>query len=124
LENVGVNVNITPHITKTQEDEKGKRTIGLDITQIKSSNFIEFTDFNAPITEDSTISVYVDVENEQSVLVGGMIRSSPQTIEHKIPIIGDIPFVGHFFKKSEMVEKTSEIIIIITPHIIDSQNSI
>ena len=139
LENVGVNVNITPHITKTQESEKsprpsllkegvkgeeGKRTIGLDITQIKSSDFIEFTDFNAPITEDSTISVYVDVDDEQSILIGGMIKSNPQNIERKIPIIGDIPFLGRLFKKTETVEKSSEIIFIITPHIISIQSSI
>ncbi|MFQ6043614.1 MAG: secretin N-terminal domain-containing protein, partial [Candidatus Poribacteria bacterium] len=134
LENVGVNVNITPHITKAEENEKSpqspltkgeksKSTIGLDITQVKSSNFIEFTDFNAPITEDSTISVYVDVEDEQSVLIGGMIRSEQQKIERKIPIIGDIPFVGHLFKKTEAVEKTSEIIVIITPRVINVQSS-
>ena len=123
LENVGVNVTITPHITKTPEGQESKGMIGLDITQVKSSNFIEFTDFNAPITEDSTISVYVDVENEQSVLIGGMIMSNPQNIERKIPIIGDIPFVGRLFKKTETVEKTSEIIVIITPHIINVQSS-
>ncbi|HIE30254.1 TPA: hypothetical protein EYP66_23580, partial [Candidatus Poribacteria bacterium] len=123
LENVGVNVTITPHITKTEESEESKRTIGLDITQVKSSNFIEFTDFNAPITEDSTISVYVDVEDEQSVLIGGMIKSNQQNIERKIPIVGDIPFVGSLFKKAETVEKTSEIIVIITPRVINIQSS-
>ena len=123
LKNVGVNVTVTPHITKTQEDEEGKRTIGLDITQVKSSNFIEFTDFNAPITEDSTISVYVDVEDEQSVLIGGMIKSDKQNIESKIPVIGDIPLLGRLFKKTETTEKTSEIIVIITPHIINVQGS-
>ncbi|MBM3235700.1 hypothetical protein FJZ31_05330 [Candidatus Poribacteria bacterium] len=134
LKNVGVNVTVTPHITKTQENgksprpplikgEEGKGTIGLDITQVKSSNFIEFTDFNAPITEDSTISVYVDVENEQSILIGGIIKSDRQNIERKIPIIGDIPLVGRLFKKTEIVEKSSEIIVIITPHIINVQVS-
>jgi type II secretory pathway component GspD/PulD (secretin) len=95
----------------------------LDITQVKSSNFIEFTDFNAPITEDSTISVYVDVEDEQSILIGGMIKSDRQNIERKIPIISDIPLVGRLFKKTETVEKNSEIIVIITPHIINVQGS-
>jgi general secretion pathway protein D len=131
LKNVGVNVTVTPHIThpcpskegKTQENEEGKPTVGLDITQVKSSNFIEFTDFNAPITEDSTISVYVDVEDEQSVLIGGMIKSDKQNIERKIPIISDIPLVGRLFKKTETVEKSSEIIVIITPHIINVQGS-
>ncbi len=122
IENVGVNINITPHIAKTQESEEVKRTIGLDITQVKSSNFIEFTDFHVPITDDSTISVYVDVEDEQPIVIGGMTKTDKQKTEHKIPILGDIPFVGRLFKKTETVNKYSELIIIITPHIIDIQS--
>ena len=119
LDNVGVNVTITPHIARTQVSEEGKRTIGLDITEIRASNFLEFTDFNAPITEDSSISAYIDVEDGQSILIGGMIKSKQQNIETKIPVLGSIPLFGRLFKKTETVVEDSEIIMIITPHIVD-----
>ena len=91
---VGINITITPHIAKSQAGPDGKRTIGLDIDQIQASNFIEFTDFNAPITEDSSISAYIDVEDGQQIVVGGMIKSKQQEIENKVPILGDIPLIG------------------------------
>ena len=119
---VGINITITPHIARSREGSDGKRTIGLDIEQIQASNFIEFTDFNAPITEDSSISAYIDVEDGQQIVVGGMIKSKQQEVESKVPILGDIPFVGRLFKRTEKVSENSEIVIIITPHIVDIKN--
>ncbi len=119
---VGVTITITPHIAKSQTKDSKKRTIGLDISQITLSNFVEFTDFNAPITEDSSISAFIDVEDGQQIVVGGMIKEKRQQIESKVPILGDIPFIGGLFKKTETVTENSEVVIIITPHIIDIQN--
>ena len=119
---VGVTITLTPHIAKSQTAENSKRTIGLDISQITLSNFVEFTDFNAPITEDSSISAFIDVEDGQQIVVGGMIKEKRQQIESKVPILGDIPFIGGIFKKVETVAENSEVVIIITPHIIDIQN--
>ena len=119
---VGVTIAITPHIAKSQTRENKKRTIGLDISQITLSNFVEFTDFNAPITEDSSISAFIDVEDGQQIVVGGMIKEKRQQIESKVPVLGDLPFIGSLFKKVETVAENSEVVIIITPHIIDIQN--
>ncbi len=119
---VGVTITLTPHIAKSQTAKNSKRTIGLDISQITLSNFVEFTDFNAPITEDSSISAFIDVEDGQQIVVGGMIKEKRQQIESKVPILGDIPFIGGIFKKVETVAENSEVVIIITPHIIDIQN--
>jgi len=122
LDDVGVGVTITPHIAKTEVAEGGKRTIGLDITEIRASNFLGFTSFNAPLTEDSTVSAYIDVEEGQPILIGGMIKSKQQNKEKKLPILGSLPFVGRLFKQSETVVEDSEIVMIITPHIVDIKN--
>ncbi|MFQ6043710.1 MAG: type II secretion system protein GspD, partial [Candidatus Poribacteria bacterium] len=120
---VGITAEITPHIAKTKAGADGKRTIGLDITNINAGNFIEFTDFNAPITEDSNISAYIDVEDGQSILIGGMIKSKQQNIEYKVPFLGSIPVIGRLFKSTETAMEDSEIIMIITPHIVDIKSS-
>ena len=116
---VGINISLTPHIAKSQVGEDGKRTIGLDIENISASNFIEFTDFNAPITDDNAISVYIDVEDGQQIVVGGIIRKKQKQVENKLPILGDIPFIGRLFKNTETGVEDTEIVIIITPHIVD-----
>ena len=119
---VGINISLTPYIAKSQAGEDGKRTIGLDITNISASNFIEFTDFNAPITDDNSISVYIDVEDGQQIVVGGIIRKKQKQVENKLPILGDIPLLGRLFKSTETAIEDTEIVIIITPHIVDIKN--
>lgn len=119
---VGINIQLTPFIAKSQVGEDGKRTIGLDITSISASNFIEFTDFNAPITDDNSLSVYIDVEDGQQIIVGGIIRKKQKEVENKVPILGDIPLLGRLFKSTETEVQDTEIVFIITPHIIDIKN--
>ena len=119
---VGINISLTPYIAKSQVVEDGKRTIGLDIENISASNFIEFTDFNAPITDDNAISVYIDVEDGQQIVVGGIIRKKQKQVENKLPILGDVPFIGRLFKNTENAVEDAEIVIIITPHIVDIKN--
>ncbi len=118
---VGINISLTPYIAKSQESENGKRTIGLDLTNISASNFIEFTDFNAPITDDNSLSAYVDIEDGQPLIVGGIIRKKQKQVENKVPILGDIPLLGRLFKSTETEVQDTEIVFIITPHIIDIQ---
>ena len=116
---VGINISLTPYIAKSQAGEDGKRTIGLDIANISASNFIEFTDFNAPITDDNAISTYIDVEDGHQIVVGGIIRKKEKQVENKLPILGDIPLIGRLFKNTETAVEDTEIVIIITPHIVD-----
>ncbi len=119
---VGINISLTPYIAKSKAEDDEKRTIGLDITNISASNFIEFTDFNAPITDDNSLSVYVDVEDGQQLIVGGIIRKKQKQVENKVPILGDIPLLGRLFKSTETEVQDTEIVFIITPHIIDIKN--
>ena len=121
---VGINIDLTPYIAKSLTSDNGgdARTIGLDIANISASNFVEFTDFNAPITEDNSISSYIDVEDGQRIVVGGIIRQKQTNVETKLPILGDIPLIGRLFKKTETKIENTEIVIIITPHIVDLKN--
>ena len=120
---VGINIDLIPHITRSKSDTNGLRTIGLEIEQIQASNFIEFTDFNAPITEDRTFSGYIDIQDGQQIVVGGMIKSKQTEVENKVPFLGDIPLIGGLFRSTETIVENSEVVILITPHIVDMQNA-
>jgi len=122
LQDIGISIEITPHIAKsglTRLAEGEKRTVGLDIETMNVSNFVEYTDFNAPITADSNITTYVDVVDGEQIVIGGMMRSETKQVTHQIPILGSIPFIGRLFKKTEELKEDTELLILITPHIID-----
>ncbi|GIX07131.1 MAG: hypothetical protein KatS3mg115_1534 [Candidatus Poribacteria bacterium] len=119
LQDIGINIQITPHISRRRTQEGKKPTIGLQIDQITASNFIEFTSFNAPVTEESTIQTYIDAEDGQTIVIGGLKKRKQQNIVEKVPILGDVPILGALFRRTEKVTQESEIVIVIQPHIID-----
>lgn len=124
LNDIGINLSLTPHIakygTKSKALKEGeKRTIGLEITRINVSSFLEYTDFNAPVTADSTITSYVDIEDGDQIAVGGMIKKESKKTIHKFPILGSIPFVGRIFNRTADTVENTQLWVLITPHIID-----
>jgi type II secretion system protein D len=119
LQDVGINITITPHIARRKVTESGKRTIGLEIAQITASNFLEFTSFNAPLTEESRIQTYIDAQDGQQIVIGGLKKQKTQRIVEKVPVLGDLPLLGVLFRKTEDVVQDSEIVVIIEPHIVN-----
>lgn len=122
LQDIGINISITPRIARMTAGDRGKRTIGLQIDQITASNFIEFTNFNAPLTEESTVSTFIDAEDGQQIVIGGLKKRKQQEVEEKVPVLGDLPLIGALFRRTENVAQDSEVVIVITPRIVDINN--
>ncbi len=54
----------------------------------------------------------------KTVAVGGMMRTSVLETEEKVPILGDVPLLGFFFKKQQKKKVKTELILLITPHVL------
>jgi type II secretory pathway component GspD/PulD (secretin) len=60
----------------------------------------------------------VRVKNGGTVVIGGMATSTMQDRTTKVPLLGDIPTLGHLFKSTEAKESTRDVLIFITPRIL------
>ncbi|MCX5705547.1 MAG: hypothetical protein NTZ92_05785 [Candidatus Omnitrophica bacterium] len=61
----------------------------------------------------------VKLKDGETIVIGGLIRNDSQTVVSKLPILGDIPFIGAAFRhKSQTPGKERELLVFITPHII------
>ncbi len=61
----------------------------------------------------------VRVKDGDTLVIGGLIQERDTTKENKIPILGDIPGLGFFFRNTHTRKTKTELVILITPHIID-----
>jgi type II secretory pathway component GspD/PulD (secretin) len=59
------------------------------------------------------------VQSGDTVVIGGLIRSDVNNIQTKVPILGDIPFLGVAFRHKDNTKTDRELIIFITPHLIN-----
>ena len=60
----------------------------------------------------------VAVQNGSTIALGGLIRSSTSRSDSGVPILKDIPLLGNAFKNADIVERRSELVILLTPRII------
>ncbi|GEM_PF-3266532 len=73
------------------------------------------------ITE-SKIETLLNTANKKSIVFGGLIREFTSKDEKKTPLLGDIPILGIPFRKIENSTEKKELIIILTPTIVDPKN--
>lgn len=61
----------------------------------------------------------VRIKDGETLVIGGMIQEQEQKTVHKIPFLGDLPFVGAIFRSTSAVKAKSELVIMITPKILN-----
>ena len=74
-----------------------------------------------PILDVRRVLTQVLVENGETAVLGGIYEQSTSTNVSKVPLLGDIPFLGNLFKKTTLVDNKTELLIFITPRIIKDQ---
>lgn len=68
----------------------------------------------------STLEGTVLAQDGMTVAVGGMMRTVSSDIENKVPLLGDIPVLGFFFKEQQKAEIKTELVLLITPHVLSA----
>jgi type IV pilus assembly protein PilQ len=70
----------------------------------------------------SLTSGLIRLRDAQTLVLSGIITSSDKTTISKVPILGDIPLLGALFRKTNSENNRGELIILLTPHILNEQN--
>jgi hypothetical protein len=72
-----------------------------------------------PFSETAEVTSNIMVRDGQTVAIGGLFRERNQTVHEQVPILGDIPLLGWLFQSSREALIREEIIVLVTPRIID-----
>ncbi|MFM5889540.1 MAG: secretin and TonB N-terminal domain-containing protein, partial [Dolichospermum sp.] len=76
------------------------------------------------VSTRSLTSGTIRLRDSQTLILSGIIQDEDRTSVSKLPILGDIPLLGALFRKTNKVNERREVIILLTPQIMDdSQNS-
>jgi len=79
---------------------------------------------SVPSIDTRSIETQVLVNNGQTVVLGGIYETEDSETISKVPYLGDIPFMGVFFRSTRVVSKKSELLIFVTPKILKEGSSI
>ena len=109
-QDVGVTLRVTPQISEGD-------TIRLQIFQEISEVLSEQSELG-PTTSQRTVENTVYVRNGESVMIGGILSETETESVGKVPFLGDIPILGWAFKSTANVVRKTNLLIILTPHIV------
>ncbi len=71
----------------------------------------------APVIDVKQSGGLVRVRDGEMVIIGGLIQDQVSDTERKVPVLGDIPWVGRLFKGTYQVKRKTELVIFLTPRI-------
>jgi general secretion pathway protein D len=74
----------------------------------------------APTLDIRSADTVVVTPNAQPVVIGGLIGNDKSSSVTKVPLLGDIPFLGNLFKYTSTSDNKTELLIFLTPHIVKS----
>lgn len=110
-----LSLDVTPQITPDD-----KVIMDLDIKKDSVGALIG----GVPSIETRTLKTQVLADNGETVVLGGIYEQTTRTDVTKVPLLGDIPFLGNLFKTTIKRDEKTELLIFITPRIIKEQLSV
>jgi type IV pilus assembly protein PilQ len=112
LTTIGIQLRVTPHINKD-------KNVTLDIHNEVSDLSSQATVQGGVIINTSESDTRVLVEDGETAIIGGLIRKVESTLESGVPVLKDIPLLGALFKHSTDVKANRELVVFVTPRIVD-----
>ncbi len=114
---VGIILKVTPYISPQGYVEMivTPQNSSLDAQTVQIASGV-----NAPIIDISSADTVVITPDSQTVVIGGLMGSSKSSSESKVPFLGDIPLLGNLFKRKQTAGGKNELLIFLTPHIVQA----
>lgn len=108
-----LSLKVTPHITPDN-----RIILDLVVTQDTRGETVSTSTGPAVAIDTQEISTQVLVENGETIVLGGIFQQTTADDVSKVPLLGDLPVLGHLFKNTSVVSEKRELLIFVTPKIL------
>jgi type II secretory pathway component GspD/PulD (secretin) len=115
-EEVGIKLTVTPHINP---DGFVRMEVVQEVSDVAGSSTLA-AGVTLPRFLKRIAETVVTVKDNETVVLGGLIRKREQVSEAKVPILGDIPFLGLPFRADDRSSEHTELLVILTPRVVRS----
>lgn len=111
---VGNKIKVTPHINESNQ-------VRLELDQESSTPGAATGALGVVPIQKRTANTTVVVQDQQTVVIGGLMKDEYVTTREKIPVLGDLPLLGALFRRNETTKRKSNLLLVLTPHVIRDQ---
>ncbi len=110
--NIGLDLTVTPHINP-------RGFVVMEITQTADNvlDSVQIDGNEVPVISKRELTAEVAVDNRSTIVLGGLVNTREAKGRTKIPILGDIPLLGTFFRSDTRDSSRTELLVLITPYV-------
>ena len=113
----GTTLRVTPHVFQEGKDVRIKLLVQIEDGQILPQEQVDAI----PVVERSSLNTQALIVAGESLLIGGMVRERTTEGVTKVPLLGDIPLLGHLFKTNTDVAERVERLFLISPRLVPAR---
>jgi len=116
----GVGLQFTPTVL---DEKRISIQVMPEVSELDFSTSVRFEGFVVPGLSTRRTSTNIELEDGQSFAIAGLLKDNARDNISKYPFLGDIPVLGNLFRSREFQNNETELIIIVTPHLVKPLDS-
>lgn len=116
-QDVGTKIKVTPHINDSDQ-------VRLELNEEISEVGATLGTLGAVSINKRTADTTLIVRDQQTVVIGGLVRDSVIEQQTKIPVLGDLPVLGALFRQSKKTVQKTNLLLVLTPYIVRNQDDL
>ncbi len=111
----GIGLTLTPTVLSPQ---RIALKVAPEASQLDFTNALTINGVTVPALTTRRADTTVELGDGESFMIGGLIDRETISSVNKVPLLGDLPIIGAFFKQLSYSQNDKELVIIVTPHLV------
>ena len=116
----GIRLNFTPNITNSGNI---RMQVAPEVSSLDFANGLQIQGFQIPTLRARRASTEVELQDGQTFAIAGLIDNTMTENVNKFPILGDIPILGTFFRSKAAQQNRTELLVLVTPHVVQPSST-
>jgi pilus assembly protein CpaC len=116
----GIRLKFTPVITRSGSI---RLKVMPEVSSLDFSNPLVFGGFTIPSLLTRRAETEVEMKNGQYLAIAGLVDNTMTSNSTKIPLLGDIPILGQFFRSKDARQRRTELLVLVSPKLVEPSNT-
>ena len=117
----GIRLNISPVL---ESDDKITAEVHAEVSAPDYTNTIATSSGTVPSMRSRNVHSLVHMDEGYTMIIGGLLSSEDSKTIQRVPLLSSIPIIGEFFKHTSKKNEKRELIILITPRVVDGDTPV
>jgi pilus assembly protein CpaC len=111
----GVRLTFTPTLTV---DDTIHLKVAPEVSTLDFANAVSIQGFLVPALSTRRVETEMELKDGQSFAIAGLVDDRVTQVINKVPVLGDIPILGHLFRSRSRSKSKAELLVVVTPRIV------